>query len=363
MIFQRRLLTASAFALLALSGATAHAQSACTDIFVISQAQKVASARAIVISAPSGGGKTTLMKMLVDEFPELYDFSVSTTTRQPRTGEVNGKDYEFITVEEFKARISKGEFVEFAEVHGNFYGTSKTRIESIMASGRSPLLLVDVQGADVLRNKLNVPYQTIFVQPPNMKVLEQRLRGRNTDAEEVIQKRLKNAAGEMARAGEFDTVVINDKLDAAYGDLKARVLKPAFAHAPVAKFSWPAKDAPADFEKITSHVTKAMKKELRVTRINRDKDVEWIGLKNARIGFTYPYGDFLKAGNLRYSEKDQGRDALTEITGVTALVGMEQGLRFVFHPSVKAKLAASAQSIRANLATGDLSKAEQEFVR
>ncbi len=204
---------------------SAEAQSTCADVFG-AVAEAIGAPRAIVISAPSGGGKTTLMKMLVEEYPELFAFSVSTTTRQPRPGEVNGKDYEFITAEEFKARIARGEFVEYADVHGNFYGTSKTRIESILASGRSPLLLVDVQGAAVLRQKLGVPYQTIFIQPPNMKVLEERLRGRNTDVEEVIQKRLKNAAAEMARAGEFDAVVINDKLDTAYVDLKV-LLKPS----------------------------------------------------------------------------------------------------------------------------------------
>lgn len=225
----RRRLLKSAFALavaLTVSPLVANAQNACSAVFNPSLAQKFEGPRAIVISAPSGGGKTTLMKMIVEEHPELFAFSVSTTTRQPRPGEVNGKDYEFITVEEFKARIARGEFVEYADVHGNFYGTSKTRIESILASGRSPLLLVDVQGASVLRQKLSVPYQTIFIQPPNMKVLEQRLRGRNTDAEEVIQKRLKNAAGEMARSGEFDSIVINDKLDSAYSDLKS-VLIPA----------------------------------------------------------------------------------------------------------------------------------------
>jgi guanylate kinase len=226
-VITRRRLLKSVFALsLALSiTSLAQAQNTCASVFATpSLAQKFEGPRAIVISAPSGGGKTTLMKMLVEEYPDQFAFAVSTTTRQPRVGEVNGKDYEFITVEEFKARITRGEFVEFADVHGNFYGTSKTRIESILASGRSPLLLVDVQGAAVLRQKLTVPYQTIFVQPPNMKVLEARLRGRNTDAEEVIQKRLKNAAGEMARADEFDTVVINDKLDQAYSDLKSQVV-------------------------------------------------------------------------------------------------------------------------------------------
>ena len=227
MISRRRLLKAGlALAFVVLSPLAARAQNACVAAFSAVSAPTFEGPRAIVISAPSGGGKTTLMKMLVDERPELFAFSVSTTTRQPRPGEVNGKDYEFITVEEFKARIARGEFVEYAEVHGNFYGTSKTRIESILASGRSPLLLVDVQGAAVLRQKLQVPYQTIFIQPPNMKVLEQRLRGRGTDAEEVIQKRLKNAAGEMARAGEFDSVVINDKLETAYVDLK-KLLAPS----------------------------------------------------------------------------------------------------------------------------------------
>ena len=214
---------------LAMLASPVQAQVACADAFKtlsleLALLQQKSQPRAIIISAPSGGGKTTLMKMLVSDFPDRFEFAVSTTTRQPRVGEVNGKDYEFISVEEFTARIARGEYVEWAEVHGNYYGTSRPKLEKIMAAGRSPLLLVDVQGAAVLRSKLTIPHTSIFVQPPNLVVLEQRLRGRGTDAEPVIQKRLANATIEMSRSGEFDSIIINDKLDQAYEDLKALLL-------------------------------------------------------------------------------------------------------------------------------------------
>ena len=178
----------------------------------------------IVISAPSGTGKTTLCSKLLNEIPTIK-LSVSSTTRAPRGKEKNGIEYFFIDKPEFEKKIKENRFAEWALVHENYYGTSKDFIEKTFASGNSVLLDIDVQGADQLKKSYPEKTFTIFVMPPSMEVLEKRLRSRGTDTEETIQKRLKNAAKEMAQKDRFDSVIINDDLNVAYIELKKTVSK------------------------------------------------------------------------------------------------------------------------------------------
>jgi len=173
----------------------------------------------IVISAPSGTGKTTLCHMLLKEFPNM-EFSVSFTTRKPRPGEVNGKDYWFVTREEFLKRVEEGDFLEWAEVYGNLYGTSKSQVLKALNEGKDILLDIDTQGA--LQVKKNFPDAVlIFILPPSLRELERRLRKRGTDPEEVIEKRLRFAREEIKRARFYDYIVVNDVLEVAYNRLKS----------------------------------------------------------------------------------------------------------------------------------------------
>ena len=178
--------------------------------------------RLIVISAPSGAGKTTLCQKLLDDFPELV-LSISSTTRAPRGSERHGKEYFFLSREEFEEEIQEKRFAEWALVHGNYYGTSKSVIERSFQAGKSVLLDIDVQGAESLRKAFPDEAVLIFITPPNMEELECRLRSRGTDSEDTIQRRLKNAAAELSKKEIFDHVVVNDTLDQAYSDLKALV--------------------------------------------------------------------------------------------------------------------------------------------
>jgi guanylate kinase len=182
------------------------------------------STRLVVISAPSGTGKTTLCSRLLREIPELI-LSISTTTRAPRGQEKNGVEYFFVPQEEFKAKIAADRFAEWAEVHGNFYGTTKDFVEQAFGQGKSLLLDIDVQGADQLHR--NYPGKTlrIFLKPPSMEELERRLRSRGTDSEESIAKRLRGAAEEMKHMDAFDHVVVNDDLESAYFQLAGIVLQ------------------------------------------------------------------------------------------------------------------------------------------
>lgn len=176
----------------------------------------------IVISAPSGAGKTTLCQKLLRDFPELI-LSISSTTRAPRGQEKEGVEYFFLSKDEFEKEIQKGRFVEWAQVHGNYYGTSKTVIESALHSGRAVLLDIDVQGAESLKNSYPEKAVLIFIAPPSIEILETRLRSRATDREEIIQRRLKNAQAELAKATFFHHVIINDSLEQAYSELKKLV--------------------------------------------------------------------------------------------------------------------------------------------
>lgn len=173
----------------------------------------------IVISAPSGAGKTTLCKRLLDEFPTVT-LSISSTTRPPRGKEKNSVDYFFLTRAEFESKIQAGEFVEWAKVHDNYYGTSKTTLQSALSRGQSVLLDIDVQGADQLKAAFPKDCYRVFISPPNLNELEKRLRARGTDSEETIQTRLKNAQIEMDHAKSFDKIIVNDSLDRAYSELR-----------------------------------------------------------------------------------------------------------------------------------------------
>jgi guanylate kinase len=181
--------------------------------------------RLIVISAPSGAGKTTLCKRLLDAHPKDIVLSISSTTRQPRGQEKHGSEYFFVTPEEFKKGIERNEFAEWALVHGNYYGTTKKVIEDSFAKNLSVLLDIDVQGAQTLKNVYPVQTYRIFIAPPSLQELESRLRSRGTDSEETIQKRLKTAEVEMTHRDQFDQWLVNDDLEKAYAKLTSIVEK------------------------------------------------------------------------------------------------------------------------------------------
>ena len=164
-----------------------------------------------IISAPSGSGKSTLVHRLLQTVPGLT-FSISYTTRPPRPSETNGVDYVFISRAEFEARLARNEFLEYAEVFGNYYGTNRDSFENAVHEGKDLLLDIDVQGARQL--KVAIPEAiSIFVLPPSREVLEQRLRARSQDSEEVIERRLKGAAAEVRNYTQYDFVLINRELD------------------------------------------------------------------------------------------------------------------------------------------------------
>ncbi|MDD3326864.1 MAG: guanylate kinase [Zoogloea sp.] len=174
-----------------------------------------------IVTAPSGAGKTTLVSGLLERDP-LVRLSVSYTTRAPRTGEVNGQHYHFIDVPAFRALRDQGEFLEWAEVHNNYYGTSKRWLEEQTRAGRDILLEIDWQGAQQVR-KVFPKAVGVFILPPSLEELERRLRGRGTDSEDVIARRVLGARGEMRHVAEFDYVIINEDLPAALEDLVAVV--------------------------------------------------------------------------------------------------------------------------------------------
>jgi guanylate kinase len=174
-----------------------------------------------IVSAPSGAGKTTLVKLLMERDPGIRH-SISYTTRAPRPAEHNGRDYHFVDIQTFLGMRERGEFLEWAEVHGNFYGTSRVWLEDEMRAGRDTLLEIDWQGAQQVR-ELMPGVVTIFIVPPSIEELERRLRGRGQDSEEVIQRRVAAALGELRHVGEFDFVIINNDLQEALEDLGAAV--------------------------------------------------------------------------------------------------------------------------------------------
>src|SRR5512137_1429404 len=164
--------------------------------------------RLFVIAAPSGAGKTSLVRALMQREPRLR-FSVSYTTRKQRPNEKHGRDYFFVTHEEFARMVAAGEFLEHATVFDNSYGTSRAQVEESLTAGQDLILEIDWQGARQIRRALPECH-SIFILPPSRAELERRLRGRGTDAEEVVQRRLKDAAGDMGHWREFEFVVVND---------------------------------------------------------------------------------------------------------------------------------------------------------
>lgn len=184
----------------------------------------------IIFSAPSGAGKTTIVKHLLKSGLPL-EFSISACSRSPRTGEIHGKDYYFLTVDEFKAKIKNNEFIEWEEVYpGNFYGTLRSEMDRIWKNGNHVLFDIDVKGGINLKTKFPAQTLSVFVMPPSVMELEKRLTGRSTDDEATIKKRLEKAVYELKYADQFDVVLINDILQEA--QLKAFNLVSEFIFKP-----------------------------------------------------------------------------------------------------------------------------------
>lgn len=174
----------------------------------------------LVVSSPSGAGKTTLCNRLRSEFPKI-GFSVSYTTRQPRPGETDGVEYHFVSAERFQEMAAADEFAEYAMVHGNMYGTAARQVGVALHEGRDILFDIDFQGGRQLRNRFREEVVLVFILPPSLRELERRLRQRATDADEVIAQRLKVARSELAHYAEYDYLIVNEDLDKAYDALRA----------------------------------------------------------------------------------------------------------------------------------------------
>ncbi|CAO1438323.1 unnamed protein product [Diamesa hyperborea] len=181
----------------------------------------------LVICGPSGSGKSTLLKRLFKEFPHTFGFSVSHTTRKPRNGEENGVHYHFVSVEEMQAGIENGDFIETAVFSGNMYGTSKKAVENVQKHGKVCVLDIEIEGVKQIKNT-NLNPVLVFINPPSIEELEQRLRKRNTETEDSLQKRLNTARAELdygSAAGNFDVVIHNQIFKKAYHELRDFILK------------------------------------------------------------------------------------------------------------------------------------------
>ncbi|MDR1510011.1 MAG: guanylate kinase [Synergistaceae bacterium] len=170
-----------------------------------------------ILSGPAGAGKGTLRKMLFREMPDLV-FSVSCTTRERRTGETDGKDYYYISRDDFGRMITRGEFLEWADVHGNYYGTRKSDVERVLGEGRDILLEIDVQGCRLVKSRKPDAIR-IFITAPSLDELEDRLEERGTESRAQLDVRLRNAAMEMRHAREYDHIIVNDAISRAGGEL------------------------------------------------------------------------------------------------------------------------------------------------
>lgn len=180
------------------------------------------SGKIIVICAPSGTGKSTLLARLKQEVPQLK-WSVSCTTRPIRLGEVHGEDYYFIKVESFEKQIANDEFIEWARVHSNYYGTSKRFVTEGLTKNWDMLFDLDVQGADAMKRIYGDNAKVIFIEPPSIQELEKRLKARGTDSDKVIIERVENARNELRRKHDFDYIIMNDEVETAYRKLKTLV--------------------------------------------------------------------------------------------------------------------------------------------
>jgi guanylate kinase len=185
-------------------------------------------AKVFVITGPSGVGKGTLIEQLLEQVPEL-ELSTSATTREPRTGEEDGREYHFLSPEEFRRRIEAGDFLEHASYSGNHYGTLREEVERRLAEGRSVVLEIEVQGARQVRDAMPEAVM-IFIAPPDEAVLRRRLEGRGTDSPEAIEQRLRTAEVELAARSEFPHVVVNDEVQKAASELEGLVREELSLH-------------------------------------------------------------------------------------------------------------------------------------
>jgi len=166
----------------------------------------------LVLSGPSGAGKSSLIHKIIDDIGECY-FSISTTTRPIREGEVHGVDYYFVDKEEFEREIEEDQFLEYALVHGNYYGTSLRPVKEALAEGKLVIFDIDVQGNSAVNSRLGDITTSVFITPPTLSELKKRLQNRSTDAEEVIERRIKMARKEIQRVSEYEYLLVNDNLD------------------------------------------------------------------------------------------------------------------------------------------------------
>ena len=177
----------------------------------------------VIISAPSGAGKSTIVGRVLPEMKNL-EFSISATSRQPRGEEKHGEHYYFLSPDEFRTAVGEDAFIEWEEVYpDNFYGSLKSEVERLWKAGKAVIFDIDVVGGLNLKKQFGDKAIAIFVQPPSVEILEQRLRGRGTDSEEKIQTRLGKSKEELARASEFDHVIVNDDLDIASNETRALI--------------------------------------------------------------------------------------------------------------------------------------------
>jgi guanylate kinase len=173
----------------------------------------------LVLSGPSGAGKSSLIRKIIDDIGECY-FSISTTTRPKREGEVEGVDYYFVDKEEFEREIEEDQFLEYAVVHGNYYGTSMRPVKEALSQGKLVIFDIDVQGNSAVNSRLGDITTSVFITPPTLSELKRRLQNRSTDADEVIERRLEMARKEIQRVSEYEYLLINDDLDEAAEKLR-----------------------------------------------------------------------------------------------------------------------------------------------
>jgi len=193
-----------------------------------------------VVTGASGTGKTTLVKEALATVPDL-SFSVSATTRAPRVGEVSGRDYHFVSQDRFSEMVEEGAFLEWAEVYGNRYGTPRAPVETALQHGESILLEIDAEGAAQVRESMQEAV-FIFILPPSIETIEKRLRGRSTDSEEIITRRLADARLQLSRCGDFEYLLVNDDLHSGFDQLQAilvaELLRVGRRSSLVAQFRW-----------------------------------------------------------------------------------------------------------------------------